>query len=154
MRALTHHIISALFGCVGASCLSSCANTKAAEERFQQAMRTVNEAHPQHTLAATDWRTWSMTVTRDRVVKVRGRIGYISRKTRDNTIGQDDKSFLAGVNCFLARDQDKLWPLQVGEIVTLKGLLDQGTEEDREGGASLFACVILRVEPAHSTTKP
>ena len=119
-------------------------------------MRTVNEAHPQHTLAATDWRNWSMAATRDCVVKVWGRIGWISRKTGDITIGQDNKSFMAGVSCFLARDQDKLWPLRVGSVVTLKGLLLQGrvTEQDQVGGAPLFACVILRVEPTHPTTKP
>ena len=124
--------------------------------RFQQAMRTVNKANPQHTLAATDWRSWSMTATSDRVVKVRGRIAYIVRKAGGITIGQDDKSFLAGVNCFLARDQDdKLSSLQVGEVVTLKGLLIQGrVRQDQVGGADLFACVILRVEPTHPTTKP
>ena len=151
MRALAHPVFRAFLACVAAASLSSCANTKADEERFQQAMHTVNEAHPQHTLAATDWRVWSMAATRNRVVKVRGRIVYISRKTGDITIGQDNKSFLPGVNCFLARDQDKLWPLQVGGIVTLKGLLLQGrvTEQDQVGGADLFACVILRVEPTH-----
>ncbi len=121
-------------------------------------MRTVNKAHPQHTLAATDWRSWGMTATSDRVVKVRGRIGYIGRgrKAGAITIGQDNKSFLAGVNCFLARDQDKLWPMQVGEVVTLKGLFLQGsvTAPDEVGGACLYACVILRVEPTHPATKP
>ncbi|HEV7402627.1 MAG TPA: hypothetical protein VGO11_06875 [Chthoniobacteraceae bacterium] len=116
-------------------------------------MRTVHEARPSHTLAATDWRHWSMASTSDRVVKVRGRIDWISRKTGDFTIGQDDQSFFA-VNCSLARGQDQLWPLQVGSVVTLKGLLLQGSvpSRDQAGGLPLYACVILRVEPTHSTT--
>ena len=104
-------------------------------------MRTVNAAQPQHTLASKDWPTWSNHYA-GKVIRVRGRITYLG-------LHMATFSLNGNLHCFLARDQDKLWPLAVGSVVTLKGLLADETPEQFPGaeGTPIYACVILAVTP-------
>ena len=141
MRALAYPVFRASLGCIVAASLSSCANTKADEERFQQAMRTVNAARPQHTFASKDWPVWSAQQA-GHVIKARGRIFYFNPKAGAFSLD-------GGLHCFLARDQDKLWPIAVGSVVTLKGLLADEAPEQFPGaeGTSIYACVILAIAP-------
>ena len=130
---------SALIGCV-VFCLSSCANSKVDEERFEQAMRTVNVARPRRTLPSNDAENWSKLYA-GKVIKVRGRIEHLSLHMGALALNGE-------VHCYLARDQEMRWPLTVGSVVTLKGLL--GEEEPAElldHGTPMYACVILETSP-------
>jgi hypothetical protein len=132
--------LSRILGCFAVSSFFSCANDKAGEESFQQAMRTVNAARPQRTFASKDPSIWSESYA-GKVIKVRGRIEYLSLKM--GALRLD-----GAVDCFLARDQEKLWPLAVGSVVTVKGLRMGAERAVPQGfGTPIFACVILGIEP-------
>ncbi len=111
------------------------------EATFQETMRIVRESQPAATLSDKDWRVWSKKYA-GKVVKIKGQIRDVNLKA----------GFLvleSHVSCFLARDQEKLWSLNKGTEVVIKGMLPNEVPKYPSyitPGAELYGCVILKLE--------